>query len=102
VKRFIIEYNPDIGDVIPDGKIYEYVDKIISTNQEYVNVGSTVLFDAFRLAVRECKIDNRIVIVKYDGKEYELDEFGKVLNCPISLYKVYDKMIYGLLKKKGT
>lgn len=95
--NLVIEYDSMLGDVMPDGKVQKYIDDtvIMLGNAEQINlkVGSVVLFDAFRVAIREKKLDYKTVTVYFNGKTYELDTEGKISNWPAGMCDVYDDIL---------
>ena len=99
METLVIEYDPFNGEVVPDGMVHEYVDDIISANSDdtEVIVGSVVLFDAFRLAIKKKKIDNRKVKLRFNEEEYQPDENGKLNYWPPGLCYIYDEILDGLI-----
>ena len=105
--RLVIEYDSINGEVVPDGKVYSHVNDIISTSKNenisspiIIMVGSVVLFDAFRVAVKEKRIDNRDVIIHFKEKDYELDTEGKISNWPEGLCDIYDEILDKLISNE--
>lgn len=99
--NLVIKYDPMLGDVMPDGKVQKYVDDtiIMLGNEEQIdlNVGSVVLFDAFRVAIHEKKIDYRSVTTHFQGKDYNFDINARISNWPVGLCDVYDDILERLV-----
>lgn len=95
--KLVIEYDSMLGDVMPDGKVQKYVDDtiIMLGNAEQINlkVGSVVLFDAFRVAIHDERIDYRDVTVHFGEKDYKLDKNARMNNWPVGLCDVYDDIL---------
>jgi len=98
--KLIIEYNSVHGEVVPDGRVYKYVDDIISTFKNpnitsdiVIITGSVVIFDAFRLEIKKGKIDYKKVILRFNEKDYQPNEDGTLNYWPTGLCDIYDKII---------
>jgi hypothetical protein len=99
--KLIIEYDPILGDVMPDGKVQQYIDDtiVLLRNTEHsalevkAVVGSVVLFDAFRVAIHEEKIDHKDVTIRFQEKDYKLDKNARMTYWPEGLCDVYDDIL---------
>lgn len=104
MSKIVLEYDPIKGKVVPDGRVHRYVNDIIFTSQNpnvtsnaVIVIGSVIIIDAFRVTVKEKILNNEDVIIRFEGKDYELDTRGKMSNWPAELYYVYDDILDRLL-----
>lgn len=101
MNKITIEYDPIKGDVMPDGKVHKYIDDTtaMAKNAEHIKlvIGSVLLFDAFRVAVKEGRIDHRNITIHFDKRSYNLDTNGKMAFWPIGLCDVYDDILDRLM-----
>lgn len=102
--KLIIEYDPINGHVLPDGKIEQYVNNIVSyvapDNTSLIEnlIGSVVMLDAFRVAVKENKINHKEIVIRFKGLDYKLDKNGSLKYWPEGLADTYDKILDRLLQ----
>ena len=81
-----IEYDPEIGLVLPDGLIEEYVNRIVRRIQNnepmYITVGGELIIDYLRLAVKQGKIDCNDIIFKYKDEFIACNSDGRLSRWP--------------------
>lgn len=84
--RIILEYDPEFPFSIPDGKIEEEVSDIISFQQcgnNFLRIyGVENIFSAIRLAIAEGRLNHNGVFFTFRGKNYSLNEYGKMETWP--------------------
>jgi len=102
--RIVIEYDPIEGEVRPDGKVWEYITEIIRLSKnEYLTspivlvIGSTIILDAFRVAIKEERLYYKDVIIRFRRKNIVIDKDGKINSWPEGLCVVYDDILDRLL-----
>lgn len=82
----VIKYDPDFGDVVPDGKIANYVNQCINAarvSTHYYRVGSELIMDEFRLRIAQETLHCGNIEFTYKGKTYKLSKFGVILDDDI-------------------
>ena len=72
---YVIEYNPDAGVNVPDGKILEFVKKWAESPYD-VTICNWLVIDAFRLAIANGEINPRIVTLRYTDIHQKFDKYG--------------------------
>jgi len=104
MSRLVLDYDPIRGEATPDGRIHRYVTDIISTSQNpnitsdiIIIIGSVVIFDAFRVAIKEKRLNYKDVTVRFEGKDYEFNSDGTISNWPPGLCYIYDDILDRLL-----
>lgn len=84
-----IIYDPLFGYVIPDGQVEEFVLHIISTHKKEsereLKVGSGVIFNRFRLALAEQKIDIHQIEFWFNDEKLEHNEYANIKDWPDGL-----------------
>lgn len=100
MSRFIIEYDSMIGDIVPDGKVQKYVDDmVLMVHNENLSspiiiiVGSVVLLDALRVAIKEKRLDRNTTTIHFEGKDYKVDKNARMTHWPVGLCDVYDDIL---------
>jgi hypothetical protein len=82
----VIKYDPDFGDVVPDGKVSSYVDQCINAARNrtlYFRVGSESILDEFRLRIARGNISPENVEFTYKGSTYKCSEYGVIVGDSI-------------------
>jgi len=102
--KLIIEYNKDFGDVVPDGQVQSYTSyhiRLAIEDGEKIIVGSVILIDSFRLAVKQGEISNEDVEIWFnDGTTsytITLDKDGRCNVYPFGFCDAYDNILRKLL-----
>lgn len=77
MKSLSIVYNPESGYTLPDNRIENYVTKILLEfdNGDHpitLHIGSQLMFDVFRLALKERRIDKEYINFYYKTCFHEM------------------------------
>lgn len=88
------------GEVVPDGRVKDRVDRLISEykmGQIYqVCIGSNLIMDYVRLAVKQKRISHNEIRVISNGVHYDLDESGQFYDWPPEM-EVWDDVLNKLI-----
>ena len=85
---FMIEWDPDNGDTVPDGKAWSYVEgkiaEFIACKGDMTNtIGSEILMTAYRVAVKRGLIPNWSIIIRDRSGGYSyIDVDGNFVCLP--------------------
>jgi hypothetical protein len=71
-----IIWDDNIAVPVVDSKIHTFVNVTLNSKYDFCYVAQTALIDAFRLAIREGRINHEEVVFVYEGEEFEIDEKG--------------------------
>lgn len=100
----VIKYDPDYGDVVPDGKVASYVDQCINSARHqtlYFRAGAENILDEFRLRIARGNLAPENIEFTYKGKTYKSSEYGVILGDDIpSMSLDRCSAILGLAVKK--
>jgi hypothetical protein len=77
-----IIWDDNIAVPVVDSKIQTFVNVALNSKYDFCYVAQTVLIDAFRLAVKEGKINYKEVVFVYEGEEFRVDQNGRFDHYP--------------------
>jgi hypothetical protein len=104
-----IEYNPNTDqNLIPDGKILNFVEGEINTFQQLYSetldrsiiIGNQLVIDAFRLAIKQDRIKNTDVVFKYNNELMYPDNDGKLPLWPEGFCDTHSIILAGLCSRR--
>lgn len=98
----IITYDPIDGEVVSDGLIKNWADKIVEDYKEVINmsitVGSGVMIDATRVLIMKKKLNYKEVNYRFKGLNLKVDKNGRLPVWPVGFCDVYDNILEELLE----
>ena len=79
-----IRYDPDNGLVFPDNKVESFVNNFNILGRDiYVCVGSALIIDYFRLAVKKGKISCNDIVFLFNDEVLPINKDGRLPRWPI-------------------
>ena len=107
-KVFRIKYDPINGFVTPDANIEECIKNYITTfevSSEYtytISVGSELLIDAFRVAIREDKVSHEVVEFEFEDQILKPDSNARLDHWPRGFGDIHSNFFRRLLTRKKS
>lgn len=98
----VIEYDSVNGEVVPDGCVWEWADRLVETHEEFgdltVVVGSVVMIDATRLLIAKEKLNHEEVVYRFGNfDDQNPDKNGMLRVWPKGFCDFYDDMLEELI-----
>lgn len=97
----IIEYDSINGEVVPDGCVQEWANKLIEKYGESgdltVVVGSVLMIDATRLLVAKGKLNREEVVYRFGDLNQSPDKSGMLRVWPKGFCDFYTDILGGLI-----
>lgn len=102
----IVEYNPTSDYVVPDAEVEKYVDDVLNyyknTNPTVfglkITVGSEIIIQAFRVAIKEGRISHNDIVFEYNGERLPPDSYGRLCKWPKGFCSISLEFLSRLLK----
>lgn len=102
----IVNYDPDNHFVVEDGKIEKCVNELlemyfktaIGVYETKITVGSELIVQYFRVAVREGKISHEDIKFEYKGQRIDVDKFGNLREWPKGFCDIVDDYLNRLIE----
>lgn len=98
-----IIYDANFGLSIADGKVLEYVDSMIDFHNtdpqkkiEY-HVSTSLVIHAMRLAIKQGKIPNTLVLFQYKDHCFHADEHGRFEKWTEGFCDIWENIIISLI-----
>jgi hypothetical protein len=70
----------DEGVVVPENKTMSYVKNVINSELDIVSIGTTLILDGFRIAVKRGLISSESLSISFNGKDGFIDPKSYMLS----------------------
>jgi len=94
-----VTYDPQNGQVVPDGEIAKFVDDMLSCKRAdlELTVGSGTMVNEFRLRVARAELSHRHIQFVFNGEVLIMNEFGRMAVWPKGFADYQDWQTVGIL-----
>src|SRR5476651_80981 len=98
-----VTYDDQNGDVVPDGKVRQYVDDFLTGPTRSCVVGSSLLIDEFRMLVVRGLVAGNQVRVNYDGEWHPINANAVLVKYPpdLSLHYASELLRFSCRKQRA-
>jgi hypothetical protein len=98
-----VTYDDQNGDVVPDGKVRQYVDDFLKGPTRKCTVGSSLLIDEFRMLVARGLVAGNQIRVHFDGAWHPINAYAVLVQCPqdLSLHYASELLQFSMKKQRA-